>query len=508
MKTLTSFIGILGAGLAIGGLILYSLAPSQLWLVTLCEALGLLCLMGFFVYHFETVKTFSAKRSTRLGLNSILMVILFIGILIIVNFLASRHSYRWDLSELQHFTLAPQSYDVVRGLKRDVKVTIFTQGRSPAFQAYRDLLESYQQATTRLKVEYVDPEQRPAVARDYGISQLDTAVFESGGNTSRVTGPSEAELTSALIRVSKDQRKQIVFLEGHGERDFLSEERDGYSLVREALVNQGYEVDTLMLLLESQIPKSTSVLIVAGPQQTITLAEQKRIAAYVEQGGRALFLIDPETSLGLNHLFNQWGVTLGAGTLIDLQDKLAQGDMTALLVRTFTEHEITHDFKTPVLFPVSRHVSLNDGEDVTWNGVPLARTSPESWAEMRLEGGKVVNKDLEVDIPGPLSVAVALTPKAAPPEGQPRGSVVVVGNSAFASNTYLNFPGNRDFFLHTIAWLAEERNLMSITPKEPAFRPFIPNATQERIILYVQVLFLPAITFLWGITVWRKRRHL
>ena len=85
---------------------------------------------------------------------------------------------------------------------------------------------------------------------------------------------------------------------------------------------------------------------------------------------------------------------------------------------------------------------------------------------------------------------------------------MVVGNSSFASNAYVNFPGNTDFLLHAIGWLAEERELISITPKEPAFRPFIPNPVQERILLYVQVLFLPSLTFLWGLTVWRKRRRL
>ncbi|MGH7255629.1 MAG: hypothetical protein ACREI3_07610, partial [Nitrospirales bacterium] len=84
----------------------------------------------------------------------------------------------------------------------------------------------------------------------------------------------------------------------------------------------------------------------------------------------------------------------------------------------------------------------------------------------------------------------------------------VVGNSAFASNAYINFPGNTDFLLHTIGWLAEERELISITPKEPAFRPFIPNPAQERLLLYVQVLFLPLATFFWGIAIWRKRRRL
>jgi ABC-type uncharacterized transport system involved in gliding motility auxiliary subunit len=105
-------------------------------------------------------------------------------------------------------------------------------------------------------------------------------------------------------------------------------------------------------------------------------------------------------------------------------------------------------------------------------------------------------------------LAAALTPKKAPEEGKRHAAIVVVGNSAFASNEYINFPGNTDFLLHALGWLAEERELISITPKDPAFRPFIPNPTQERSLLYVQVFFLPVLTFLWGMTVWSRRRRL
>src|SRR5262245_26653084 len=122
MSRVTPAIGAIGAGLALGGLIAYSIAPDKLWLVTLLEGLALVCLVAFFVIHFETVKAFSTRRSTRLGMNSILMVVLFTGILVIVNFLAARHSKRWDLSETQHFTLAPQTYQVLRGLTQEVKV--------------------------------------------------------------------------------------------------------------------------------------------------------------------------------------------------------------------------------------------------------------------------------------------------------------------------------------------------------------------------------------------------
>ena len=507
MNRFTSAIGVIGGGLALAGLVAYSLVPDMLWLVTLLLGLALICFVAFFVVHFETVKAFSTRRSTRLGVNSILMIVLFTAILVIINFLAARHSKRWDLSETQHFTLAPQTYQILRGLKQDVKVTVFAQDRSPSFNQYRDLLDSYRQAGDKLKVEFVDPERRPGVARQYGIARADTAVLESGNQTTRVNVPSEAELTSALIRVSKDQKKLIRFLEGHGERSLTDQERGGLALVKDALTKQGYETGTVSLLQQSEVPKDTSVLAVAGPRRPITKEEQARIGRFVDAGGRVLLLIDPDTQAEADPLLREWGVELGRGILVDLQDRLAQGDLTALMVRTFTEHEITQDFTFAVLFPVSRHLVFHEQAGKEWDFVPLARTSPRSWAETNWKGRVVSFNDKE-DVQGPLPLAAALTPKRPVEEGKPRAAVVIVGNSSFASNAYVNFPGNTDFLLHAVGWLAEERDLISITPKEPAFRPFIPNPTQERILLYAQVLTLPSLTFLWGMMIWRKRRQL
>ena len=507
MNRLAPTLGIVGAVLGVTGLIVYSLAPEMLWVITLCEGLAVICLIAFFVKHFETLKAFSIRRSTRLGLNSVLMVLLFVGILVILNFLAARHSKRWDLSETQHFTLAPQTHRVLRGLSREVKITVFAQDRGQAFTTYRDLLDSYRQESDKIKVEYVDPERRPGVARQYGIIRADTAVLESGPQTTRITAPSEAELTGALIRVSKDRKKLVLFLEGHGERSLSDQERGGFSLAKEALTKQNYEVDTLVLLKESAIPEGISVLVLAGPRRPVTREEKDRISRYVTNGGRLLVLLDPDSQADIEDLLRQWGVEAGRGVLVDLQDRLAQGDLTALMVRTFTEHEITQDFTFAVLFPVSRHLSFHEETGKDWDFVPLARTSPQSWAETNLQG-RVVSFSAKEDVQGPLPLAAALTPKKPLEEGKRRAALVVVGNSSFASNAYINFPGNTDFLLHALGWLAEERELISITPKEPAFRPFIPNPVQERILLYVQVFVLPSLTFLWGLTVWRKRRRL
>jgi ABC-type uncharacterized transport system involved in gliding motility auxiliary subunit len=507
MNRVASNVGVVGAGLAVGGFIAYSVAPDKLWLVTLCEGLALACLVIFAVGHFQQLRTFSTRRSTRLGFHSILTVLLLLGILIIINFLSARHSKRWDLSETQHFTLAPQTYRVLRGLSREVKITVFSQERSPAFATYRDLLDSYRAESNKIAVEFVDPERRPGVARQYGVTRTDTAVLESGMQSTRVTAASEAELTGALIRVSKDAKKRVLFLEGHGERGITDQERGGFSTAKEALTKQGYEVVPLSLLQESAVPADASVLVLAGPRRPVTREEKDRLSRYVTEGGRLLVLLDPDSQADLDDLLKQWGVEAGKGVLVDLQDRLAQGDLTTLMVRTFTEHEITQDFTFAVLFPVSRHLVFHEDRAKDWEYVPLARTSPRSWAETDLKG-RVVQFNAQEDVQGPLSLAAALAPKKAPEEGKRRPAIVVVGNSSFASNAYINFPGNTDFLLHALGWLAEERELISITPKEPAFRPFIPNPAQERTLLYVQVLLLPTVTFFWGMAIWRRRRRL
>jgi ABC-type uncharacterized transport system involved in gliding motility auxiliary subunit len=507
MNVRTFPLGIIGITLGVGGMIGYSLAPDKVWMATLAEGLALLCLIVFFIVHFEVLKAFSARRSTRMGANSVLMALFFVGILSILNFLAVRHSVRWDFSENQNFSLAPQTHRVIRSLPRDVKITVFTREKDPGYQPYRERLDSYRQASAKISVEFVDPERQPKLAQTYGITRSDTAIFESGTQTIRVTNPSEAELTAALLRVSKDDKKRIVFLEGHGEPSLDNRERTGLSLARDILDKQGYEVGTISLLTQAAVPDHTAILIVAGPRKPITAEELERIYAYVQKGGHLLLLVDPDSQTDFTPLLSRWGLGLGRGVLVDLQDRLAQGDLTALLVRTFTEHEITQDLNAAVLLPLSRHVTFDEQTGKDWEFVPLARTSPNSWAEMDLKG-RVVSLNEKEDVKGPLPIAAALTPKAPPAEGKPRPAIVVIGNSTFATNAFVNFPGNTDFFLHSAAWLAQDREMIAIGPRDQALRPFVPNPIQERALLYVEVMFLPALLLVSGIVVWRKRRRL
>ncbi len=507
MNLKTIPLGVIGISLALAGMIGYHFAPESIWIITAVEGLALICLILFFVAHADTVRSISARRSTRMGAHSLLMVLLFIGILSVLNFLAARHSFRWDLSENQNYSLAPQTHRVIKSLPREVKITVFTREKDPGYQTYKERLDSYRQASPKIVVEFVDPERQPKVAQSYGITRSDTAVFESGAQTVRVSTPSETELTGALIRVSKDDKKRVLFLEGHGEPGTDNRDRTGFSIAKEILTKQGYEVGTLSLLTQPAVPDNTSILAVAGPRKSMTTEELDRIRAYVEKGGHLLLMVDPDTQAELNPLLKQWGLGLGPGILVDFQDRLAQGEPTVLLVRTFTEHEITQDLSAAVLFPLARHITFDEQAGKDWDFVQLARTSPNSRAVMKASG-RIIALDEKADIKGPLSMAAALAPKTSPAEGKPRPAIVIIGNSTFASNAFVNFPGNSDFFLHSVAWLAQDRDMIAIGPRDQALRPFVPNPTQERTLLYLQVFFLPALVLITGVNVWRKRRRL
>ena len=67
-------------------------------------------------------------------------------------------------------------------------------------------------------------------------------------------------------------------------------------------------------------------------------------------------------------------------------------------------------------------------------------------------------------------------------------------------------PGNRDLFLNTVNWLAQQENLIAIRPRDPEDRRITLTADQERRIFYLTVLIVPGLVLLAGVQTWWRRR--
>ena len=82
----------------------------------------------------------------------------------------------------------------------------------------------------------------------------------------------------------------------------------------------------------------------------------------------------------------------------------------------------------------------------------------------------------------------------------------VFGDSDFATNGYLGVEGNRDLFMNTLGWLAQQENLISIRPRDPEDRRITLTADQQVRIFWLTVFIIPGLILLGGVHTWWRRR--
>jgi ABC-type uncharacterized transport system involved in gliding motility auxiliary subunit len=105
---------------------------------------------------------------------------------------------------------------------------------------------------------------------------------------------------------------------------------------------------------------------------------------------------------------------------------------------------------------------------------------------------------------GPLPIAAAGSYKTG--KENEKGRFVVIGSSAWAANSFLNFNGNRDLALNTMNWLSSDEDLISIRPKEREDRRITMTQAQMKWVRITSQFLFPLAIVIAGVTVWWRRR--
>jgi ABC-type uncharacterized transport system involved in gliding motility auxiliary subunit len=492
-------IGILGILFGVAGLGIYLSRPEWVIAYTTLECLAAIHLIVFFVTHFEVFKAVSRKRSTKMGANAVLMVTIFVAIVAILNFIVAQHEVRFDLSGTDSYTLAPQTIEILKGLKQEVKISGFFAGNSSKIVAAKELFENYRNQSAQFKFEFIDPDKHPAVAKQYGITEYDTVVIESRGQSSIVKNISEQDLTSALIRLGKSAKKQFYFIEGHGEHGIDDADKRGYSHIKEALEKQGFSVKKLVLLSERNIPNDAAVVVMGGPENAYTPEEQTAMDTYLSAGGRLFALLDPLSKNNLEGFFAKWGVVLEQDIIVDPSS--AVGPAIPVVDR-YLRHAITDKFNMATFYSLARSVSLDPMLADKFRFDSFLQTGPNSWRTRRI--ANEISIDPAKDQKGPIVMGGVFTLKDSPSKMQ----MVVIGDSDFATNALAQSAGNGDLFQNVMSFLAEENDLISIRPKASQGGTLLLSKPQRDIIFYVSIVILPIGTLLIGLSISRRRRYL
>ena len=509
---------------------------------------GLASIVLYLAGQWRQVARSFERRQTRYGTLAGTSIVLVLVIIVALNYVLLRQNKRWDLTAGRQYSLSDQTRQVLDNLEAPVRMLVFA--REPDFPGYQDQLDQYAYLSSQVTIEYIDPDKQPLLTNQYEVQAYGTIVLEYDGRVERVLSVGEQDLTNGLITVIEGVEQTVYFLEGHGEKEHTGADRDGYSTVSDALGLDNFDVDSLVLAQQSAVPEDATVLVVAGPQTDLLPGEVEALRVYLDRGGKLLVLIDPPSTSeapepeGLLGLLREWGIELGTDVVVDDSGmrQLIGADASVPVVASYPFHPITDRFNLLTAYPLARSVSAVTGNLDGPVAQPFLETSERSWAEADLDElatGQVELNEEAGDRPGPVTIGMAVSEPAPAPapsdepavtdidadgvetdaEGNetdplndepdatpPETRLVVIGDSDFATNGVVGVQGNRDMFLNTVNWLAQQESLISIRARDPEDRRLTLTADQQRRVFWLSLLLVPGFVLGTGVYTWRRRR--
>lgn len=459
------------------------------------------------------------------GANAAVLSAAVVGIFILLTFfLSSLKGVQWDLTANKKFTLSDQTLTTLKNLQQDVHVIAFTDpGAGVANRQVTDLLEEYKKRTGKLTWEEVDPKKKPSVAQKYQIDQYGTIVFESGGKTKNVyssdlfaAGASqgsyafqgEEKFTGAILSLTSGEKKTAYLLTGHGELT-LSQA----SQFRRSLENENLELKELNLLKEAAIPEGAETLFVLSPQKDISEKEAELVLAFLKGKGKLLMTLDiakdMESWKHWSSIMEAVGVKNQKALVLESRKTLSTDPLT--IIPTYGYHDITKKLDEQdriTVLPGAMALTRSENTSSDFSASSLLRTSDQAYAKTNLSlftsGTRLKMDDIkqaDADLKGPLDLAYAVTDKESKPKA------VVIGNGVLLQDGLIEEQGNLDFALNSVGWLQEQKDLVTIRPREEAqLQQAYISAEKGKLIFFGTVVAFPLLFLVTGGVIWWRRR--
>jgi ABC-type uncharacterized transport system involved in gliding motility auxiliary subunit len=443
------------------------------------------------------------------------------------GFMANRYPERFDWSEQQVHSLTDQTQKVLAALEDDVTVVgLFARTE---VGGVKQALDRYSYETDRFIVEVIaDPNEQPDLLERYAINpeQLGQGLLRLAYRNEVVTVDelTEQNITNAIVKLTRTGEKTVYFLEGHNERAIdagAAAAKEAYSRAAEALRNENYRVERLLLAAKGEVPADADVVIVAGPTRNLHAEEAAALDAYLRRGGALFALVDPRANTDLVGKLAEWGVALGEDVVVDRELALFGRATTPFAGHYAPDHAITQDMRDTTLFHVVRSVKQREGAAGSFTEIVL--TGENSWAERDIErfyGQGDAELGAE-DLPGPVPVAVAgnvlfdgtadagaqSDDEEADPGNAAEARLAVFGDADFAANELLGAYRNRDLFVNTVNWLLGDVEAISLRPNLSRASRFQLSTAQFQTIRFFSLFALPEALAVLGVFTWWSRRQ-
>ncbi|MGC9343750.1 MAG: GldG family protein, partial [Bacteroidales bacterium] len=483
--------------------------------------------------------------------------LLFIGIIILVNFLSDRFYLRLDATEDNRYKLSQATKDILSDLQQPVTIKAYFSDELPpqlmqARKQFNDLLVEYARRSDGMVMyEFIDPTGEEATemeAQQAGIPPLQVqvrnndkfeamvvylgAVIQMGESQTETIPrilenmPLEYYLTSAIKKLSVIEKPGIAFLQGHGE--------PGPQAYTQALqqLDVLYQTDFITLNDTTDALAPYNTLAIVAPTDSIPESHLRQIENFLANGNNVFIAINRVQA----ELQQGFGSSLGTGLEAWLSAKGINVENAFLtdancgrigVMQNMGGFRVQQQIPFPYIpiiknfnpdHPVSKGIEeaifsflspLDISVDSTIKVTTLAYSSENSGSASAPVYFNVQRNWTEADFPRKnLPVAAALEGKLG---GNMASRMVVFGDGDFAVNVtgqqgqQIN-QDNISLLTNSIDWLTDETGLIDLRTKEVTSRPIKDIEDGRKTFLKWLNFLLPIIIIiLVGLVRWQRQ---
>ena len=448
----------------------------------------------------------TSRTRWLLRLQDIGFYAFFGGVVGMLAWLSTMYTYQADWTAGNRNTISQTTRALLDRLEHPLEITAYVQDDSALQQRIKERIRRYQNHKPDIQLHFINPDLEPERTKAVGITQTGQLLIRFNVRQEIIGDMAEQTIANALQRLTRQQARWAIFLEGHRERDPFDERDQGLSTLASRLEQSGLRIQPLNLVRTPVIPDNSTLLVLAAPQTELLVGEVALLQDYIEAGGNLLWLQDPGDSPSLQALADKLAIRFVDGVVVDANPKLRVllgiKHPAVVPVVDYQTHPVTHLLESQTLFPFASGITHETGD--TWQVKPFLVTLPRTWSEAgNLTGKEISFSSTEGDTVGPLTLGLSLTRTLEDREQR----LVIIGDSDFLANGYIGHGANLELASNIFNWLSQDDALISILPKNA---PDTQLALDDNLAIIIAVVFqvaLPLVLLVTGYGIWFKRRR-
>ncbi len=459
----------------------------------------------------------SSHSRLQLTIQKFIFLVLFLSSIGMLAWISNHYNYQFDLTANKRHSLSSSSIDLLNLLDKPITVHAYTTD-DVTQKAVIEIISRYQRIKSDFELRLLNPDIDIEQVRQDGIvmNKPFAFVLYYDGQMELIDSLSETAISNALLRLTRRDDQQVVFLSGHGERDIKGSDNRAYSTMHRRLSDMGFNLQKLNLL-ENPLPHNSKLVVIAAPVHAYLEGELKTINTYINKGGNLLWLSDPGTenseAQNLDDLASSLGLQFHTGLIIDNNPELRQTlniqHPGIIPVTEYSPHIINNTIRYNSLFPIAHGISpLSNTQTVNnWLTQALFNSAAKSWSESGGISEEMTFNTEHGDTAGPVTIAVALT-RDAPDNhnSQSQQRIVVIGDSDFLSDSYIGSGANLNLGLNIFNWLIGDDDFIAIGTKASPDTRLDISDTQLAFIGIGFFMVIPLLLIMTGFRIWYLRQ--